>query len=163
MNIFVLDENPKIAAEYLCDKHTIKMSLETAQILCSVNHIKGNAAPYRKTHVNHPCVIWAGQSKENYEWLIEHGIEICNQYYERYGKIHKSFDVINWAAQQLLSFKETSLTNFVVCAYNSEPELRQKCLVEGNAVLSYRNYYKMDKKRFAIWRNGEPYWWTQES
>jgi len=29
MNIFVLDYNPKKAAEYHCDKHVVKMILET--------------------------------------------------------------------------------------------------------------------------------------
>lgn len=35
MNIFVLHENPVLAAEYHCDKHVIKMLTETCQILCS--------------------------------------------------------------------------------------------------------------------------------
>lgn len=35
MNIFVLDWNPKKAARYHCDKHVVKMILESAQILCT--------------------------------------------------------------------------------------------------------------------------------
>ena len=34
MNIFFLDENPQKAAQSLCDKHVVKMVLETAQ-MCS--------------------------------------------------------------------------------------------------------------------------------
>ena len=37
MNIFVLDYNPQVAAEYHCDKHVVKMILESAQILCAVH------------------------------------------------------------------------------------------------------------------------------
>ena len=33
MNIFHLDKNPKICAEYHCDRHVVKMILETAQML----------------------------------------------------------------------------------------------------------------------------------
>ena len=33
MNIFHLDKDPKICAEYHCDKHIVKMILETAQML----------------------------------------------------------------------------------------------------------------------------------
>jgi len=33
MNIFILDENPAIAAQMLCDKHIVKMPLETAQFI----------------------------------------------------------------------------------------------------------------------------------
>ncbi len=36
MNIFVLDANPEIAAKMLCDKHIVKMPLETAQLLSNV-------------------------------------------------------------------------------------------------------------------------------
>jgi len=32
MNIFVLDYNPKKAAEYHCDKHVVKMILENGPI-----------------------------------------------------------------------------------------------------------------------------------
>lgn len=35
MNIFVLDENPQIAARYHVDKHVVKMILESAQLLAT--------------------------------------------------------------------------------------------------------------------------------
>jgi hypothetical protein len=41
MNIFVLDEDPVISAQMQCDKHIVKMPLETAQMLCSVFHRHG--------------------------------------------------------------------------------------------------------------------------
>lgn len=68
MNIFILDADPKIAAEMLCDKHVVKMLLETAQLLCGVFWFalkSGNltqlniSIPYKMTHYNHPCSIWA--------------------------------------------------------------------------------------------------------
>lgn len=33
MNLFVLDRNPRLAARAHCDKHVVKMVLETAQLL----------------------------------------------------------------------------------------------------------------------------------
>ena len=33
MNIFFLDKNPYVAAHKQCDKHVVKMVLETAQML----------------------------------------------------------------------------------------------------------------------------------
>lgn len=38
MNIFMLDSNPELAAQYHYDTHIVKMILESAQILCTVNH-----------------------------------------------------------------------------------------------------------------------------
>ena len=37
MNIFVLDEDPVKAAEYHCNKHVVKMILESAQMLSTVH------------------------------------------------------------------------------------------------------------------------------
>ena len=62
MNIFILDESPIISAQMQCDKHIVKMPLETAQMLCSVWHRYGQAdrVPYKEAHRNHPCTLWAG-------------------------------------------------------------------------------------------------------
>lgn len=38
MNIFVLSEGPVEAARMQCDKHVVKMIVETAQMLCTVGH-----------------------------------------------------------------------------------------------------------------------------
>ena len=37
MNIFVLDLDPQKAAEYHCNKHVVKMILESAQMLCTAH------------------------------------------------------------------------------------------------------------------------------
>ena len=52
MNIFVLDESPIISAQMQCDKHIVKMPLETAQMLCSVWHRYGQGmnVPYKEAH-----------------------------------------------------------------------------------------------------------------
>ena len=39
MNIFYLDQNPEIAAQYACDKHIVKMILETAQLLSTAHRV----------------------------------------------------------------------------------------------------------------------------
>ena len=71
MNIFVLDESPVTSAQMQCDKHIVKMPLETAQMLCSVWHRYGvgDLVPYKEVHKKHPCTLWAGDSMDNYDWL----------------------------------------------------------------------------------------------
>ena len=49
MNIFVLDENPQVAAEMHNDKHVVKMILETAQLLCGVHHMSDRTSCHIKT------------------------------------------------------------------------------------------------------------------
>ena len=96
MNIFYLDENPVIASQYHLDKHIVKMPLETAQILCTIHWTKGKEAPYKPTHLKHPCTLWVGESIKNYDWVCELGIALCKEYTYRYGKVHKCEEIINW-------------------------------------------------------------------
>lgn len=91
MNIFVLDYCPVKSAQMQCDRHVVKMPLETAQLLCSA--YPNDNAPYKRTHYNHPCSIWARKSENNYLWPIEHGLALCLEYNFRYGKNHKSREV----------------------------------------------------------------------
>ena len=49
MNIFVLDENPVIAAKMACDKHIVKMILESAQMLCTAKRVQdGESCIWRR-------------------------------------------------------------------------------------------------------------------
>ena len=152
MNIFVVDENPILAAQDLCNKHNVKMVLESAQMLCSV--FPNGEAPYRRTHYNHPCSKWVRQSKQNYEWLVKHGMALCKEYTKRYERVHKSQEVIKWCKNNYhtIDFHSQSLTPFV-------KEMPEKYRGE-NTVEAYRDYYRGDKKDIAIWPpNGAPSWW----
>ena len=110
MNIFVLDNNPHVAAMYACDKHVVKMILESAQMLCSV-HPEGTA-PYKRSFYNHPCTKWVRASSENYDWLIEHARALCTEYTRRYGKVHKSEKVIDWCDANRPELPDVGLTPF---------------------------------------------------
>lgn len=152
MNIFVLEYNPKKAAQMQCDKHVVKMPLETAQLLCSA--FEQGVAPYKRTHYNHPCAIWARTSKENFLWLVRHGIAICDEYTFRYGKTHKSKAVILWCLKHInkIKFPQKKRTRFVLCF-----DLKHK---KKNAVESYREYYRTEKRKIASWDKGrsKPNW-----
>ena len=39
MNIFYLDRDPVIAAQMMCDKHVVKMILESAQMLSTAHRV----------------------------------------------------------------------------------------------------------------------------
>ena len=86
MNIFVLDIDPQLAASLHLDKHVVKMPLETAQMLCTINAEFGIDVPYKATHKNHPCTLWAKATKANYQWLTALGLNLCYEYTYRYKK-----------------------------------------------------------------------------
>ena len=151
MNIFVLHENPEIAATMACDKHVVKMILETAQMMCTVVASYGHETPYRATHAKHPCTIWAAQSRANWNWLVEHGMSLCDEYTKRYSKVHKSQRVIEWCAMTHVDLPETPQTPF---AQAMPPQYKNEC-----AVTAYRNYYMGEKAYFATWKTQTPNWW----
>ena len=153
MNIFVLDYNPKKCAEYHCDKHVVKMLLETAQILCTVHHKFGNTdVPYKATHKNHPCTLWAGASRQNYEWLVELAKYLNDEYMFRFNHHinHKSYDVIvNLPDNPVLN---SGLTEFA----QAMPE---HCKISNCVVDNYRYYYKTEKAHLLKYTNSfEPHW-----
>ena len=151
MNIFVLHEDPKTAAEMACDKHVIKMILETAQMMCTVVASHGYDTPYRPTHAKHPCTIWLSESRTNWNWLVDYGLALCAEYTKRYGKVHKSQSVIHYCRDADISLPRTKLTPF---AQAMPPQYKNEC-----PVTAYRAYYMGEKANFATWKTQTPNWW----
>jgi hypothetical protein len=151
MNIFVLDKDPRIAAQMACDKHVVKMILETAQMLSTAARAHGGWAPYGATHKKHPCTLWAGKSQANWNWLVAHGLALCAEYTLRYNKRHKSQSVIEYCKHLKLQFSQEGLTPF---AQAMPPQYKHECVVTA-----YRAYYHGEKARFATWKTKKPKWW----
>lgn len=162
MNIFFLDENPKLNAQYHNNSHCIKMILETAQLLCSVHHVTdqvndqvNDQVPYKLSHKNHPCAVWARQSLSNYLYLCELGLELGEEYTHRYGKRHKSIEVILWC---ILNRPNIPDIDFTTPAMAMPDEFKTDSVVE-----SYRNYYMGAKINLASWKNREkPFWFGKK-
>ena len=99
MNIFFLSLDPDEAARFHCDKHVVKMILESAQLLYTAHWVYGSPLPegaYRKTHPNHPLSRWIRESLANYAWLCRLGLALCSEYTYRYGKVHKTQHHLTW-------------------------------------------------------------------
>ncbi len=100
MNIFAVDEEPALAAFSLPDKYIVKMPVETSQMLALVYSkwyhnigpvLKANNIPYnveKGAFRNHPCTKWVAAHDDNLQWLLQHGISLCNEYESRFGKKH---------------------------------------------------------------------------
>lgn len=159
MNIFFLDENPRLAAQYHVDKHVVKMILESAQILCTViDTLSDFTVPYKSTHVNHPCTVWARQSRANAMWLYALMMELNDEYKYRYHKIedHKSVK----AFEEYGIFDKLQNIQFPSLDF-TPPALAMPdyCQIYNNPVDCYRLYYKLEKEHVHKWTNREkPYW-----
>jgi len=155
MNIFVLDFNIEKCARYHCDQHVVKMILESAQIACTALNARGFTTPYKSTHVKHPCVLWAGTSFANLQWLKELARALNREYRYRYRRDehHSSLAVIDQI--EGLTFESEGLTDF--------PQVMpEQYRVPGDPVQAYRNFYVGEKLRFARWtRRRRPAWIEQ--
>ena len=159
MNIFVLDQDPRKAAQYHTDKHVIKMILESAQLMAGAIHECGyndDAPPrnlYRPTHLNHPCALWARQSISNWLWLRRLMINLNSEYVHRYNNgNHASFILAKqWPNPMLHDEGLTPFTQAMPEEYrNPDP------------VAAYRAYYLGAKVQGATWKvRGAPTWVTQ--
>ncbi|TXH52253.1 MAG: hypothetical protein E6Q97_16550, partial [Desulfurellales bacterium] len=77
MNIFILDADATLSARYHQDAHIGKMALEGCQLLSTCH--PADVAPYRHTHVNHPCALWARSSTANYDELVRRTGALLNE------------------------------------------------------------------------------------
>lgn len=151
MNIFYLDNDPVTCAQQHCDKHVVKMILESAQLLSNAHHMLDGEQVikpiYKLTHKNHPSAIWVRQSKSHYLWLWCLLRELCKEYTFRYDKIHKV------EREHLLNTLSDPPSNISDEGWLSDPTpaMPDEYKVES-AVQSYRNYYKGAKKAFATWK-----------
>ena len=91
MNIFYLDTDPAEAARMQCDRHVVKMILETAQLLSTAHaELDGESPAYKPTHKNHPSAVWVRSSSYAYAWAWRHLKALGEEYEARYGKVHKT-------------------------------------------------------------------------
>lgn len=172
VNIFALHDSPFQSAREMCDKHVVKMPVETAQMLSTVHRMldgkpyvdyskngrriqrwshptdeANSTLLYRATMMNHPCTIWARETLGNYRWLADHGLALCDEYTRRYGRRHGSQSLIEWCqcyppAGIPEDHRQTPFPQ----------AMPDYCKVPNCAVSAYRQYYIMEKRRFATWK-----------
>jgi hypothetical protein len=177
MNIFFVDKSPERAAMSLVDRHVVKMILETAQLLSTAHRLLDgkktthrrslarrtltkwtlendvlNATLYQATHVNHPSAVWVRESLDNYLWAWDHLHYLLTEYTYRFGKTHKTEDIL-WSLMDIpYNIKEIGFTEPPQC-------MPDEYKVPGDTITAYRNYYKNGKAHLHKWTNREPPKW----
>jgi len=153
MNIFYLDRDPVVAAQMMCDKHVVKMILESAQMLSTAHRVldgdeyANETGLYKLAHKNHPSTIWVRSSVHNYMWLYVHMTALMNEYTYRYGKHH--------ATERLLKPLEKCPTFIPTVDYKDPPQCMPDYCKGKDPVLAYQNYYILEKSGFAKWTKRE--------
>lgn len=169
MNIFYNDKCPVKSAQNLCDKHVVKMPLESAQMLCTAwrvatdRHYPNFSSEewhdehgfYKATHQKHPCTLWVLDSTGNYRWLFQHYVALCLEYQYRYRKVHKSFGLLDKLKYTPKGIAEGEFTQPPTCMPDD-----YKC--SKDAIECYRAYLRNAKKAFSVFSHrNEPDWWCE--
>ena len=169
MNLFILDNDPVIAAQSQCDIHVNKMIVESGQMLSTVHRMldgtmerrlsksgkvrvqywklddKREDILYKACHFNHPCTIWTRESVGNYEWHYEHFIALCKEKEYRTGKEHLTYTKLGKILKKHpYNIPIDPMTPFKL-AMKSNPECMLECPVE-----SYRAFYQTKQHRFKM-------------
>ena len=173
MNIFYLSKNPVEAAQMSCDKHVVKMILESAQLLSTCHRVLDGIEYYDKTKngrkikrwkhpnknmetvlykagwIKHPSTLWLLESAYNYLWLYQHMMALNEEYKKRYEHT-KDHLAIQKLGDLLKHPPKNSKINKI--STDPKPAMPEECKVPGDSVQSYRRYYIMKKRRFATWK-----------
>ena len=162
MNIFYFYDSPVASAEAQPDKMLVKMPLETAQMLCTAHReLDGDeyadeVGLYKRAYWNHPCTVWARQTKLNYLWLYTHFLALGSEYKFRYGREHASITKLAKPLQKvpdnILNEGMTPLAQAMPHEYKNDDPIK-----------AYRDYCTHEK-HYAKWEKGraKPDWWTLE-
>lgn len=170
MQLFFLSLCPREAARMACDKHVVKMCLETAQIISTVwwKVFRSRYNLYRSfgwltkqwTVPTHPAIMWVGESHANYQWTLEYWGALLSEYTLRYKKTHAYQSLYNNIVT-MMPDPPLARDEFVVMSpqFQAVPE----DLKSDDPVETYRRFYIRDKSRFAKWKfTPVPEWWPSE-
>lgn len=156
MNIFYLDEDIVACARSHADCHVVKMILESAQMLCAVLNVNGIDAPYRSTHIKHPCTIWAGASLDNWLWLRKLTLALDEEYRYRFvhSDSHRSAQVVSELT--LPPIQSIGLTEHA----QAMPEQYK---IPSDPISAYRHYYLNEKSHLLKYTRREAPIWVQHA
>ena len=154
MNLFYLHHDPVEAARLQCDRHVVKMILETAQMLSTAHlELDGIQVAYKATHKNHPSTVWVRSSAEAYQWAFVHMMALGDEYTKRYGnKVHKTIA----EHAKMLSLLPVNLDD---CRkqFVEPPQCMYDECKRDDTVLAYLTYYNAKADEWAA--KGSPMKW----
>jgi hypothetical protein len=178
MNIFYLDHSYVTSAVWAVDRHTVKMILESTQLLSTAHRVLDgkeetiikngrrnkiwklddpitNRVLLKATHQNHPSAVWVRESRDNYYWLVKYLTHLHLEYTHRYGKIHSY--CTNYELNNILHISPKNISDIgltkIPCA------MPEEYIISDDSVENYRNYYKFGKSHLHSWKNRQPPPW----
>ena len=181
MNIFFLDRDVELSAQYHNDKHVRKMILEYAQLLSTAHRVldgeiyEGRSentgrrvkrwaiiendgreeALYKATHINHPSAKWVRESPDHYIWTYYLFDAVSREFEYRWGKQHSTWIKLRGWLQSIPTNLASNKSG-----WTDPPQAMEDVYKLPDTVEAYRNYYRNGKSHLAQWTNREkPFWY----
>jgi len=102
--------------------------------------------------------VWARSSSQHYNWLYTLFRELGKEYTHRYNKDHSTIELL----KDILKHTPTNLKDN---GWQEPPPAMShypQCIVPGDSIQSYKNYYIEAKAYFAKWTSREiPKWFSE--
>ena len=166
------------AAEWMVDKHVVKMILESAQLLSTAHRVldgekyigKVNGRKhtswilpdardgviYQAFSLHHPSAIWCRTSIQNYDWLVDHFFALMREYTYRYEKTHKCYGELSYMLQSPPNnLKNWDWTPMPSC-------MAEEYIISDDPLTNYRNYYRIGKAGMHKWKKRQPPEWITQ-
>jgi len=120
VNFFYLDRDPKICAQYYCNKHILKIPIEIGQILSKIHHELKSGVDFSKLYKDSIVVkntigpyVWALESLDNYIWTVKLGMALIDEFKFRYNKNeHKTEAIIKYLFNNPPNLPKIGITKF---------------------------------------------------
>ena len=184
MNIFYLDQDPRLCASYHCDKHVVKMIVEYAQLLCTTHRVvDGTKQTVTSNNRKKQMYLLDGESIviENAKAVIQnatlynatHVNHPCNIWLREsrsnYILLLEIFENLLCeytfrygkihATGRLLDKLKTPPVNLCDAGITAIAQAMPEQYQQTDPVEAYRAFYRGDKSKFAKWTKREkPSW-----
>lgn len=178
------------------------MIIEYCQLLCTAWHMLDNEAAiglladskiYKKTHYNHCCAVWTREHINNYNYVVDLALELCNEWRFRYNHPKSR---MHGCEEKLKFLKENPPTSikrhfikknainplcFTLPMPQAMPTEFKVIKTEENysvssCIRAYRTYYMTDPKKLTLksWTKFDiqtqtrvnldgPHWWKDKT
>lgn len=167
MNIFYLDHDVSRVAYDLCDKHIVKMIVESAQMLSSVKRMYDGDKNFQlgaddahlyqmlgKAHIKHPSTQWTMLNTSTYQWHVSLFAAMLTEYERRYARQHSAHTMLDLFEEVP---KRLATGQFVDPYPAMKPEYLKLSLSVADR---YRTFYCGEKWFFSKWKHNEiPDWY----
>jgi len=187
MNIFYISKNPVEAAEWMVDRHVVKMILESAQLLSTAHRILDGKEIQLEVQIENEDGTF--KTKKKKWWLLNDAREDII-----YSATHinhpsavwarSSIENYNWLVDHFFALMQEYTYRYdkkhkcfgeISYMLQSPPKkleefdmtpmpscMAEEYIVSQDPIINYRNYYKAGKKHLHAWKRRNPPEWMND-